>query len=120
VAQARKAKPDARRAEAVVGADRRAGAREDCAGLSPSDDVIKPQHAIERLYELTKDRETYITTEVGQHQMWAAQFFGFEAEPLDDLRRPRHDGLRPAGGDRRAGRASGRAGASTLPATRRS
>jgi acetolactate synthase-1/2/3 large subunit len=37
-----------------------------------------PQYAIERLYELTKDRNTYITTEVGQHQMWAAQFFGFE------------------------------------------
>jgi acetolactate synthase-1/2/3 large subunit len=39
---------------------------------------IMPQYAIERLYELTKDRETYITTEVGQHQMWAAQYFGFE------------------------------------------
>ena len=44
-----------------------------------SDDVIKPQHAIRRLYELTKDRDTYITTEVGQHQMWAAQHFPFEA-----------------------------------------
>ena len=33
---------------------------------------------IERLYELTKHRDTYITTEVGQHQMWAAQFYGFE------------------------------------------
>ncbi|MCJ8052294.1 acetolactate synthase 3 large subunit [Shinella curvata] len=43
-----------------------------------SDDVIMPQYAIQRLYELTKDRDTYITTEVGQHQMWAAQFFGFE------------------------------------------
>jgi len=41
-------------------------------------DVIMPQHAIQRLYELTKDRDTYITTEVGQHQMWAAQFYGFE------------------------------------------
>ncbi|MGI9354365.1 MAG: acetolactate synthase 3 large subunit [Rhizobiaceae bacterium] len=41
-------------------------------------DVIMPQLAIERLYELTKDRDTYITTEVGQHQMWAAQFYGFE------------------------------------------
>jgi hypothetical protein len=37
-----------------------------------------PQYAIQRLYELTKDRETYITTEVGQHQMWAAQFYHFE------------------------------------------
>jgi acetolactate synthase-1/2/3 large subunit len=44
----------------------------------PSKDIIKPQYAIERLYELTKDRDTYITTEVGQHQMWAAQFYGFQ------------------------------------------
>lgn len=43
-----------------------------------SKDVIKPQYAIERLYALTKDRDTYITTEVGQHQMWAAQFYGFQ------------------------------------------
>ncbi|WP_424982908.1 acetolactate synthase 3 large subunit [Maritalea sp. S77] len=42
-----------------------------------SDDVIKPQYAIERLYELTKERDVYITTEVGQHQMWAAQHFHF-------------------------------------------
>ncbi|SOE17542.1 acetolactate synthase large subunit [Hoeflea halophila] len=41
-------------------------------------DVIMPQYAIQRLYELTKDHDTYITTEVGQHQMWAAQFYGFE------------------------------------------
>ena len=43
-----------------------------------SDKVIKPQYAIERLYQLTKDRETYITTEVGQHQMWAAQHYRFQ------------------------------------------
>ncbi|MEZ5812134.1 MAG: acetolactate synthase 3 large subunit [Rhizobiaceae bacterium] len=41
-------------------------------------DVIMPQFAVQRLYEATKDRDTYITTEVGQHQMWAAQFYGFE------------------------------------------
>ncbi|GGF60675.1 acetolactate synthase [Azorhizobium oxalatiphilum] len=41
-------------------------------------DVIKPQQAIERLYAATKDRDVYISTEVGQHQMWAAQFFRFE------------------------------------------
>jgi acetolactate synthase-1/2/3 large subunit len=41
-------------------------------------DVIMPQYAVERLYDLTKDRDVYITTEVGQHQMWAAQFFKFE------------------------------------------
>src|SRR3546814_6463393 len=45
----------------------------------PSDTIIKPQYALERLYALTKDREqVYITTEVGQHQMWAAQFLKFE------------------------------------------
>jgi len=43
-----------------------------------SNDVIMPQYAIERLYELTKDRDVYISTEVGQHQMWAAQFYKFE------------------------------------------
>ena len=40
--------------------------------------LIKPQYAIERLYDLTRDRDVYITTEVGQHQMWAAQFFHFD------------------------------------------
>ena len=43
-----------------------------------SNDVIKPQYALQRLYELTKDRDAYITTEVGQHQMWAAQFYRFK------------------------------------------
>ncbi len=47
-------------------------------GYRPSDTLIKPQYAIERLYELTKDRDTYITTEVGQHQMWAAQYYRFQ------------------------------------------
>jgi acetolactate synthase I/II/III large subunit len=41
-------------------------------------DLIKPQYALERLYALTHERDPYITTEVGQHQMWAAQFFKFE------------------------------------------
>jgi acetolactate synthase-1/2/3 large subunit len=40
--------------------------------------VIKPQYAIERLYALTRGRDVYVTTEVGQHQMWAAQFFKFD------------------------------------------
>ena len=44
----------------------------------PNNDVIMPQYAIERLYELTKERDVYITTEVGQHQMWAAQHFSFD------------------------------------------
>ncbi len=49
-----------------------------CLAYKPSREVIKPQYAIERLYELTKGRNTYISTEVGQHQMWAAQFYKFE------------------------------------------
>jgi acetolactate synthase-1/2/3 large subunit len=40
---------------------------------------IMPQKAIERLYELTRDRDPVISTEVGQHQMWAAQYFHFDA-----------------------------------------
>jgi acetolactate synthase I/II/III large subunit len=52
----------------------------DCLKFKQEGDVIKPQHAIQRLYELTKKRkqDVYISTEVGQHQMWAAQYFGFE------------------------------------------
>ncbi len=49
-----------------------------CLSYKPMSDVIMPQYAIERLYALTRDRDVYITTEVGQHQMWAAQFFRFE------------------------------------------
>ena len=51
---------------------------QNCLAYRNSDEIIKPQYAIQRLYELTKDRDTYITTEVGQHQMWAAQFYRFE------------------------------------------
>ena len=47
-------------------------------GYRPDTKLIKPQYAIQRLYELTKDLDTYITTEVGQHQMWAAQFYHFD------------------------------------------
>ena len=49
-----------------------------CLLYADSDTVIKPQYAIQRLYEKTRGRDVYITTEVGQHQMWAAQFFKFE------------------------------------------
>ncbi len=50
----------------------------DCLRFDRTNKIIKPQYAIERLYELTKDKNTFITTEVGQHQMWAAQFYKFE------------------------------------------
>ncbi len=43
-----------------------------------SSTIIKPQHAVDRLYALTRGHDVYITTEVGQHQMWAAQRFKFE------------------------------------------
>jgi len=52
--------------------------KRDCLRYERSGDIIKPQYAIERLYAATRGRDTYITTEVGQHQMWAAQFFKFE------------------------------------------
>ena len=50
----------------------------DCLKFSQNGDSIKPQFAVKRLYELTKDLDTIITTEVGQHQMWAAQHYKFD------------------------------------------
>jgi len=49
-----------------------------CLSYQGSESVIKPQYALERLYEHIKDTDVYITTEVGQHQMWAAQFLKFD------------------------------------------
>jgi acetolactate synthase-1/2/3 large subunit len=49
-----------------------------CLSYTNSTKTIKPQYALERLEALTKGMDRYITTEVGQHQMWAAQFLGFE------------------------------------------
>ena len=49
-----------------------------CLRYKPRSDVIMPQLAIERLYELTKDQDCYVATDVGQHQMWAAQLYRFE------------------------------------------
>ena len=51
----------------------------DCLDYERSATTIKPQHAVQRLEALTKGRDRYICTEVGQHQMWAAQYMGFEA-----------------------------------------
>ncbi|PCI33945.1 MAG: acetolactate synthase 3 large subunit [Alphaproteobacteria bacterium] len=50
----------------------------ECLKYRQSDDVIMPQYALERLQALTQDKDTYFTTEVGQHQMWAAQYLKFE------------------------------------------
>lgn len=49
-----------------------------CLGYRNSSEVIKPQYALERLYAHIKGKDFYVTTEVGQHQMWAAQFLKFE------------------------------------------
>ena len=51
--------------------------RRECLKFNQTGDIIKPQYAIKRLCEMTSDRNVYITTEVGQHQMWAAQYFDF-------------------------------------------
>ena len=64
--------------QANGGSRSRSGAARKSLAYRQSKDIIKPQYAIERLYALTKDRDTYITTEVGQHQMWAAQFYQFQ------------------------------------------
>ena len=50
----------------------------DCLAYKPSAGKIRPQHALARLEALTKNHDRYISTEVGQHQMWAAQYLGFE------------------------------------------
>ena len=50
----------------------------NCLAYTAEKKTIKPQYALERLEALTKDHDRYITTEVGQHQMWAAQFLNFE------------------------------------------
>ena len=69
-----------------------------------TDSEIRPQRMVQALYEAT-DGDAIVTSDVGQHQMWAAQYFHFDrAAPVDQLRRPRHDGLRPPGGDGREGR----------------
>ena len=51
--------------------------KRDCLKFNQTGSIIKPQHAIKRLCEMTSNRDVYVTTEVGQHQMWAAQYFDF-------------------------------------------
>ncbi len=73
-------------------------------------EVIKPQAVVEALWRVTNG-DAFITSDVGQHQMWAAQFYRFDkAAPLDQLRRARDDGRGPALRDGRQARAPGRAG----------
>ena len=51
--------------------------KKNCLGYKKVNHPIKPQYAIERLYEITKNKDCFITTGVGQHQMWAAQYYKF-------------------------------------------
>ncbi len=50
----------------------------DCLKFDQSGDIIKPQAVVQTLYELTKNEDTFITSDVGQHQMWAAQYYKFD------------------------------------------
>ncbi|HEU6454058.1 MAG TPA: acetolactate synthase 3 catalytic subunit [Roseateles sp.] len=52
--------------------------RRDCLAYRASDEVIRPQMVVDTLWKLTRERDTYITSDVGQHQMWAAQFYKFD------------------------------------------
>jgi acetolactate synthase I/II/III large subunit len=52
--------------------------KRDCLLYKPSNEVIKPQMVVDKLWHLTKDGDAYITSDVGQHQMWAAQYYRFE------------------------------------------
>ncbi|MFG6487108.1 acetolactate synthase 3 catalytic subunit [Roseateles sp. BYS78W] len=52
--------------------------RKDCLSFKDSTEVIKPQMVVDKLWQLTRDRDTYITSDVGQHQMWAAQYYKFD------------------------------------------
>ncbi len=52
--------------------------KRECLRYKNSTEVIKPQYVVEKLWEMTKDSDVYITSDVGQHQMWAAQYFRFD------------------------------------------
>jgi acetolactate synthase-1/2/3 large subunit len=77
VVRASDRRPDPQALETWWGQIRRWAAT-DCLAYDREADVIKPQYVVEKLYELTKDAETYVTSDVGQHQMFAAQFYKFD------------------------------------------
>ena len=52
--------------------------KRDSLGFDNGGDLIKPQFVVQKLWELTKDSDAYITSDVGQHQMWAAQYYRFD------------------------------------------
>jgi acetolactate synthase-1/2/3 large subunit len=71
------AKPDAG-ALSGWGADINGWRKQDCLSYKGSSEVIKPQFVVEKLWEMNKGRDVYVTSDVGQHQMWAAQYYGFD------------------------------------------
>jgi acetolactate synthase-1/2/3 large subunit len=80
----------------VVDADQRLAREAPLRYEDSRDSEIKPQRMIEAVYEATGG-DAIVTSDVGQHQMWTAQYFHFnKPRRLDQLRRPRDDGLRPA------------------------
>ena len=52
--------------------------KRECLTYKRSTEVIKPQQVVETLWQLTRDSDVYVTSDVGQHQMWVAQFYGFK------------------------------------------
>ena len=80
IAQIERGAAQARRGGAVglVEPDQRVAQARLPDATSDSTEVIKPQYVVETLWKLTKDRDTYITSDVGQHQMWAAQYYRFD------------------------------------------
>ncbi len=64
-------------AQGLVGADRGMARASDCLRYDRGERVIKPQYVVEKLYEIT-DGDAFVTSDVGQHQMWAAQYYKFD------------------------------------------
>jgi len=67
----------------------------DCLKYDRASTLIKPQFVIEKLYEVTKG-QAFVTSDVGQHQMWAAQFYNSRSRGAGSIPAVSHDGLRPA------------------------
>jgi acetolactate synthase regulatory subunit len=75
----REARPGPTRRPWPTGGSHRRLARRDCLAYDRGNtEVIKPQYVVETLWNMTKDADTYITSDVGQHQMWAAQYYRFD------------------------------------------
>jgi acetolactate synthase-1/2/3 large subunit len=78
----------------------------NCLKYERNSKIIKPQYVLEKLYEVTKG-EAFVTSDVGQHQMWAAQFYKFDKPGAGSIRAAWHDGISAACGNGRASRNPG-------------